>query len=168
MRLIVISSILFLQACSQFGGKIDTRMGEYDSQFLIDQAAIGNGSAQHRLCYMYLYGRGINQNYEKAAHWCGKAAKKRYTRSMILYGEILLHGKGLPKNERSAFYWNHQAALSGNVHAQYVTAIMYITGKGVNRNVPKGIYWLSKSAKRGYPPAIRAIKKIEKPKPLII
>lgn len=51
-------------------------------------------------------------------------------------------------------------ACDGNAEAQYAVGYMYYYGFGVAQDTDVGYFWISRSAEKGYPPAVKALTMI--------
>lgn len=97
----------------------------------------GNLAAQYFLGEFYYSGKGIEQNYAKAAFWWFKAANQ----------EVDIDNE----SQRNAL-----------ARSQYRLASLYIQGKGVESSEEKGKYWLRKSCKNFYDEACEILNKLKK------
>ena len=83
----------------------------------------GNAEAQYSLAIMYSNGRGVSQDYFKAAEWYLKAANNGSAMAQFNIGQHYLHGSnGLPKNRVQALNWLKKAANNGHAQAKLVLA----------------------------------------------
>jgi TPR repeat protein len=128
---------------------------------LLSMAGRGDRSAQHALCYRFLYGEGVEKNYPNAAHWCRIAANSGAPGSQTLLAEIYYNGYVAPVDYEQAFALYSAAAHQGHPHAQYMLGKMYFLGQGTNQDPKLGIDWLKRAAAQGYGPAIETVRKLE-------
>jgi TPR repeat protein len=66
---------------------------------------------------MYEYGKGIEQDYEKAVQWYKKAAEKGYARAEYNLGVMFEHGKGVEQDYEKAVQWYMKAEEKGYASA---------------------------------------------------
>lgn len=125
---------------------------------LYEKAALQDyAMAQSNLATLYLFGRGVKRDPEKALEWSLKAAEKGNMVSQARLGAIYLAGDGVPQDSLKAEYWLVKAAGQGYAGAQAQLGSMFFRGEGgVAIDPPKGLYWLKRAADQGQPQA-RAI-----------
>jgi uncharacterized protein len=70
----------------------------------------GTARAQAVLCFDYLYGRGVPQNYREAAYWCRRAADQGNSEGQYLLGLMYNKGQGVPEDFFQAYKWLDLAA----------------------------------------------------------
>lgn len=109
----------------------------------------GNKSAQHNIAQLYRIGKGIPQNYQKAAEWYLKAAELWHAPSQ--YNLALLHenGLGIPINYAEAVYWYRKAATQDYGVAQFNLAVMYSIGQGMKPDLVQAYKWYDIAADKG-------------------
>ncbi len=132
---------------------------------LIRLAGNDNAVAQHRLCYMYSYGKGVARDYEKALLWCELAAQKGDPSSQTLYAEKFYHGQGTVQDPAAALAWYRKAAEQGHSYAQFMLATLYLRGLGTEADPEQARYWLKRSAEGGYEPAAELLQKLDRESP---
>ncbi|MFC1813787.1 tetratricopeptide repeat protein, partial [Thermodesulfobacteriota bacterium] len=71
------------------------------AQWYRKAAEKGHFRAQNNLGRMYLEGRGVKRDYQKAMAWFGKASKG-YRYGHFNLGRMYEYGWGVPKDERKA------------------------------------------------------------------
>ena len=122
-----------------------------DEEFavLLQNAQQGDTAAQNKVGYMYVKGKGVEQNYEQAFYWYRKAAEQGSARSMYYIAYMYDEGKGVSQDKVQAFQWYKKAAELGDADSQYWTAAMYETGTGVEQNIEQAFYWYKKGAEQG-------------------
>ena len=106
---------------------------------------------------MYYIGKGVTQDYKKAAFWYEKAANKGYAEAQFNLGEIYSYGLlgGVTIGSKKAFYWHQKAANLGYRKAQKKLGWMYYRGKEswstiwVSKDYKKALYWYKKAANQG-------------------
>lgn len=81
-------------------------------------AEAGDVESQNRLGEMYLYGNGVQKNYELAAYWFKEATKQKYPDAMYNLGICFINGAGVEKNVRAGNSFIKQAAKLGSQRAK--------------------------------------------------
>ena len=114
----------------------------------------GHLPSQVNAAKMYLNGIGVEQDYEKAANWCVRAAAKgdkdAGAETMYELGITQLNGtNGFAKNEKFAFYFFKKSAEMGYVKAQVALGLLYSEGTGVEKDIEKAAEWFEKAADQG-------------------
>jgi len=83
-------------------------------------ASASDARAQHEIGRLFLFGRGVEQDAEKAAAWISAAANQGYSDAAFLMGTLLQSGTGVEQNIEWATYWFTEAAKLGNADAQRI------------------------------------------------
>ena len=65
----------------------------------------GVSLAQNALGEMYMYGKGIPQDYNEAAKWLRLAAEQGHRRAQFLLGVLYWSGDGVPQDQDEAVKW---------------------------------------------------------------
>ena len=116
---------------------------------ILELANEGDACAQNNLGWMYKYGRGVEQSYEKAAGWYLKAAEQGYADAQCNLGFMYELGDGVEQSYEKAVEWYLKAAEQGNTDAQYKLGDMYYFGTGVEQSDEKAAEWYLKAAEQG-------------------
>ena len=107
--------------------------------------------AMYLMGCMYLYGLGVEKNFNQAVFWIERSAEIGYHRAQLTLGYFYDVGEvGFKRDISKAFYWYSKAAQNDNAVAQRNIAVMLRTGEGSEQDLSKSIYWLKRSAKQGY------------------
>ena len=96
---------------------------------------------QYDIAENYLYGRGVTQNYEKAADWFRLSARQNYAPAQNDLGFLYLKGLGVPQSYPEAIDWFHLSANQGWGRAQHNIGYMHYTGDGVTKNYRLALKW---------------------------
>jgi hypothetical protein len=122
-----------------------------DEEFavLLQNAQQGDTAAQNKVGYMYVKGKGVEQNYEQAFYWYLKAAEQGHADAQMSIGHMYDEGIGVSLDKVQAFHWYLKAAEQGHADAQYNIGIMYQFGEGVEQNLEQALYWYKKGAEQG-------------------
>jgi TPR repeat protein len=128
--------------------------GELDSPAmslaeLTKKAGAGDAKAQNELGWEYFNGKGVAQDYSKAAEWFQKAAIQGNAGSQLHLGIMFANGSGVPKDTGIALEWYEKAAAQGNALAQYNVGVIYYKGEGVTRNINRAVEWFKTAAAQG-------------------
>ncbi len=122
-------------------GVIAYKQGDFHKAFIefMHAAKQGHTAAQYKLGDLYYFGKGVDQNYQKAFKWYRMAAEQ---------------GLSAAQNDLSkGLKWIRKVAERGEPAAQFVIGRMYLDGEGVGRDYAVALGWIGKSARNGYPPA---------------
>ena len=125
-------------------------MSGNDIEALLDfqiLATEGDIVAQSYLGQMYRKGRGLSQDFTKAASWLGRAAEAGDASANHRLGWMYSRGEidGKKNDEIAVKYWKRAAEL-GDPLAQADLGVMYWRGEGVEKNMVFAYYWLTKSS----------------------
>lgn len=110
---------------------------------------------QFELGYAYENGNfhgwppGFAQDYQKAAHWLGRAAQANHPRAQYMLGILHAHGWGVPRDGARAVEWFTRSARNGYGPACYHLGWMYHKGGGVPRDDARAIRLLEQAAGQG-------------------
>ena len=88
-----------------------------DIQDLINRANSGDTDAASELGNMYYFGRKVEKDHVKAAHWIRMAAEKGIAVDQFNLGVLYENGEGVPKDQNKAREWYEKAADSGEFRA---------------------------------------------------
>ena len=73
----------------------------------------GDLVAQCRLGYMYLYGNGVDQDYNESLVWFQRAADQGLSEAQLKLGALHAIGKGVYEDSVEAYKWFQLAGISG-------------------------------------------------------
>ncbi len=113
------------------------------------KAFAGVPEAQHDLAAIYTAGRGVTQNFEKAATWFREAADQKVANAAYNLGVLYHQGLGVEKDLDRALYWYREAAKMGHPEAQYNLGIAYIEGIGTEYSAPIAAAFFESAANQG-------------------
>lgn len=122
--------------------------------------------AIYRLGFLYLDGRGVPTNHQKAAEFFFRAAALDHAKSKYQIGEMYRTGNGLDKSAPEALKWFSQAAEDNYPPAQESLGYMYLEGDGVDisRKERRRIaaYWFCRAATQGNGQAKMRLREVKK------
>ena len=81
---------------------------------LKERAEQGHADAQAYLGYCHDVGKGVTQDYAKAAYWYRKGADQGDISSLSALSRFYQQGKGVPQSSEVAAYWQQKAIDSGH------------------------------------------------------
>ena len=117
----------------------------------------GDKDTQYNRGCMYLEGRGVPQDYQKAYACFKEAADQGNLDAINKVGYMYDNGYGVTQNYQKAYDYYKKAADSGNRAAQYNLGKLYQNGIGVQQNYTKAAEWFMKAAEQGYSDAQREL-----------
>ena len=104
------------------------------NQFLSEiqqQAQDGDTNAERKLGLIYLTGKHLEKNPEKAVNWLEKAAAKNDIEALKLLGKIYAEGLGAGVNLKKSVEYFERAASQGDAIAAAFVGQAYEKGLGV-------------------------------------
>ena len=104
-----------------------------------------NDSLQFRLGFMCYYGKGVEQNTEKAIEWLDKSAEHRNVDACLMLAKIYSSDKKV-KNTAKAVELYLSEALLDNPQAQYALGKLYLSDELYDEN--KAEHYLTLSAEK--------------------
>ena len=117
---LLVLSVLFLGGCFPGLQKAKSTSNAADSvEQIRAKAALGDASAQFNIGVMYYEGQGVQQDYNQAAGWYGKAAEQGDAKAQTNLGMMYEKGQGVPQGYSQAVAWYRKAAEQGSLVAQY-------------------------------------------------
>lgn len=131
------------------------RTDQEAAKWLQEAADKGMAKAQFILSQLYVHGRGVPKDQNKAKEWLGKAAVQLAKTSPYWdrpqeVSEIIEGMEAFEeKDYESALVTFRPAAERGNRQAQFYLGKMYEEGKGVPKNIATAVQWYQKSATQG-------------------
>ena len=99
---------------------VETEQNIEQALYWYKKSAIsGYAVAQHRLGFIFLYGKyGIKRNYKTAFYWFTKAANQEYKRSQYYLGKIYEFGKGVSQDKNKAIELYSLAMHNSDIKAE--------------------------------------------------
>ena len=109
----------------------------------------GNAEWQNNQGEKYYYGDGVEQDYDKAAEWYRKAAKRGYAEAQNSLGYCYQCGLGVEQDYDKAVEWYRKAAEQDFAPGQNSLGYCYQCGLGVEQDYDKAVEWYRKAAEQG-------------------
>ena len=141
---------IFLQATSLDDAKDLFDNTKYEEAIKIFKTIEDNAEVQYYMGKAYLYGLGVEKNFEKAATYAKLSSQKGYPDGLNLMGVLYMQGDGLPKDELEALMYYKKAAEAGSIKAIRNLAMQYASGNVVKKDLDKAKFWYEKVIKNGY------------------
>ena len=123
---------------------------------LTDKANNGELQAQAKLAEYFYKGKGIKQDYAKAAFWYKKLAESEVAQAQLTLAMMYIQGNGVAQNDKEAIKWLVRAAEQLFPEAQYLLGLAYAEGHGVTKNLAEAYMWYEISAAMDYKHAVEA------------
>ncbi len=99
----------------------------------------------------YASGLGVDQDFEKARKWYGRAAEKGNAEAQFNLGALYFTGSGLKqRNFQKAREWYEKSALQGDSGSMAMLAVIYGDGIGVPRNYLMAYKWANIASGLGH------------------
>ena len=116
---------------------------------LSEAAYAGDIDAQFNLGMSYSFGKGVEQNFEKALSWFLKCANQGDSKAQYYVGVMFLNGHGTQIDQIKAAEWLKKSANQGDADAQCDLGMLYLQGCGVEINESVAISYFQKAAEQG-------------------
>ncbi|ROV58117.1 sel1 repeat family protein [Vibrio ponticus] len=117
-------------------------------------AAEGNLEAKYQVAEALFYGRGVEQNVDKAYKFMEDAAKSQYIPAMLFLGDWAVANNNPQPSPINSYEWFFHAAKLKDNEARLRLGVCYIEGIGVEADFQRGCYWLERAGEKGYTPAM--------------
>lgn len=102
--------------------ELEEIVDEEDIRVRVDRltfnAEAGDADSQNELGELYLYGDGVEKDYDRAVYWLKEAAKQKHADSLYNLGVCFLNGAGVEKNAKAGAGFIRQAAKLGSQRAK--------------------------------------------------
>lgn len=121
-----------------------------DASFYKKYADKGDKEAMYNLADCYINGTGgVSQDYNSAAEWLTKAAKKNYAPAQVKLAYCYIYGAGVLKDYKQAWDLAQKAAKQNNAGANYLISQMCKEGMFVKQSDAGYLQYLTKAAELG-------------------
>jgi TPR repeat protein len=118
-------------------------------------ALLGDADSQVKLGRAYMDGTMVEKNEGEASAWFQRAADQGNFYALNRLGAMYVDGRGVQKDEARGVKLFQAAAAKGDAQGQYNLAVMYAKGRGVQKSDSAANDLYIRSAKQGYPDAIK-------------
>lgn len=132
---------------------VDSKLISLPIEELTRLADSGDSFAQNLLAWRYEFGKGVEQNDQKADEYYMKSALQNNPNGTFSVGRRYYYAG----NAKLATQWLEKAANLGQMESQYLMAIHFFEGVGVEKNNSRAIMWLEKAVEQNYPQAINRL-----------
>lgn len=105
--------------------------------------------AQAMLGYLYRYGKGVEEDLQKARDYFKKAADEGNAFGQYNLGYFYEKGEAVKKDEIEALFWYRSSAQQGDINGIRRMGYMYYYGIGVEKDYKTALSWFEKSAAMG-------------------
>lgn len=109
----------------------------------------------------YRDGKGVTQDYSKAAEYLTKAADKGNTNSQAVLGMLYADGKGVSQNYTKATEYLTKAANKGDAESQFNLGNLYAYGKGVTLDMEKAKSYFKQACSNQFQQACESYKRLD-------
>lgn len=110
---------------------------------LQSQAVAGSDKAQMKLGVIYLEGRGVAADIDKAIFYYRMAAEREIAFAQLKLARIYLDGKHVKPDAEKGLGWLMRSARHGFVRAQLDLSKLYENGTIVNQDMVRAHQWIS-------------------------
>ncbi|OLQ93271.1 hypothetical protein BIY22_01925 [Vibrio panuliri] len=114
----------------------------------------GDLQAKYDTAEALFYGRGVDQNTDKAYRFMEEAAKLQYIPAMLFLGDWFIAENNPEPSPETSFQWYLQATKFKSNEGRMKLGLSYIHGNGVEADFMRGCYWLERAGEKGYTPAM--------------
>ena len=118
-------------------------------EFVGEAASQGDLFAIMAMGNIYLYGHGVNPNYERAFRFFKQAAERGYFPSKSYMATMYYNGQGVEQDFEKAFELHKEAAEQGSFLSKHYMADMYRQGKGTDLDFHKARTLYEQNAEQG-------------------
>lgn len=136
-------------AVAQARNSIGNERGQEAVDLLKPAADEGDTEAAMFLGTVYLYGTGIQADYEAARKYLTVAAQDGRRDALYNLGSIYDKAIGVPRDANEAIRWFGLAADQRDAQAQLNLALFHLHGDGVPRNLEAARKWLERASGNG-------------------
>ena len=147
LKLIGIYLITIGSFCRADSASDDYKNRDFESaalRFQI-QAEAGDPRSQNNLGALYLRGKGVPQNYQKAYELFLQSATENFKGAIFNLGVMNLRGYGRKKNYQEAALWFRKGAELNDPEAQFFLGVLLSKGLGIQSDLASAAKWFQKS-----------------------
>lgn len=141
--IVLITALSSVMASTHGAGTDTARQTPEAIAVLESQAAAGSDKAQMKLGIIYLEGRGVTADIDKALFYYRLAAEREIAFAHLKLAKIYLNGKYAEPDAEKALSWLLSSAGLGYVRAQLDLSDLYENGTVVSQDMVKAHQWVS-------------------------
>ena len=129
--------------------------GDFQAAFneLLPLAEQEDANAQFSIAFLYMSGKGVNQDTTEAVKWYRRSAEQGNLSAQTNLGVLYETGQGVDKDFSEAIKWYRSAAELGDATAQYNLGLLHANGRGTLQDPISAVLWLNRAAEQGHAPA---------------
>ncbi|KAB0342873.1 hypothetical protein FD754_019799 [Muntiacus muntjak] len=142
-------AMAFLGKMYSEGSDIVPQSNETALHYFKKAADMGNPVGQSGLGMAYLYGRGVQVNYDLALKYFQKAAEQGWVDGQLQLGSMYYNGIGVKRDYKQALKYFNLASQGGHILAFYNLAQMHASGTGVMRSCHTAVELFKNVCERG-------------------
>ena len=120
--------------------------------YYLRASELGHFMSLCSLADLYMEGRGVEKNPQKAIELCSQAAERGAPPARIKVGRYLLQGDESIRNPQAAVSW-FESMADHSTEAQYYLGLIFRDGTGQPQNMDHALSWFENAAAKGYVPA---------------
>jgi TPR repeat protein len=105
--------------------------------------------AHHCLALLYEYGRGVAQDFNKAAELYKRAAEENQLESMYNLGLMYAYGRGVPQDFTLARSYFEKAAALDHAGSIFYIGVFKFQGYGCKVNYEQALNWFQRALSLG-------------------
>lgn len=132
------------------GSSVVQQSNETALKYFKMAAEKGNSVGQSGLGVMYLYGKGVEKDYQKAFKYFSQAASQGWVDGQLQLGIMYFNGLGVPKDYKTAIKYFTMASQSGHVLGFYNLAQIHASGTGTLKSCSTAVELFKNVAERGH------------------
>ncbi|KAL4155721.1 hypothetical protein PRNP1_007826 [Phytophthora ramorum] len=122
--------------------------GHTDAKWMLAVMYNEGRGAKFHLGVMHEYGRGVTQDFKRAAELYQQAHAQQVPDASYYLGLMHTQGRGVAQSfERAREYFQHAVDL-GSAQAMYALGQMHIHGQGSAVDYTQALYWLKRAAQQ--------------------
>lgn len=102
--------------------------------------------AEHFLAMLFEYGRGVSQDFHKAAMYYKRAAEQHNVESMYNLALMYMFNRGVQQDFLLAMPLLQKAAKNNHAPSMYYLGVLKMNGHGTNIDYEEAMGWFEKAA----------------------
>jgi len=129
--------------------KIYDKRDEIEKNAMLVDRYTSSNIAAYRLGWIYKKGKGVEQNYKKAAEYFQHLVDNGLSAGQYSLANMYKNGQGVKQDYTKAAILFQKAANQGHTYSRTNLASLYISGQGVKVDKVKAYQLLTKSVEEG-------------------